>query len=363
MARYEIWLTTDTGRRLALLDDVLWMQATRVVSDIGQLNLGVKPSFDLAWLAPDQMVQVWRAPTGGRLALWRAYFLRAWRFETQGSVERLTLRGSDANDLLRRRVVAYATDTSEGAKSTTEADDLIKEVIDENMVSCATTARNWSALSVQVDLSDGPSLDKNVGWRQVDNVLRDVSKASYAAGTEVFYDVVESDVGQDSISLQFRTYTGQPGQDLTSRGALFSQDRRNLVDPYYEVDYSAEVNYVYGLGQGEGSDRTTQEVSDAGRIAASAWNRCEAIADARNESTDNGTREAARAVLTEGRPRRRAGGKVLDTEGVRFGRDWQWGDKVTFKYREEFDCIVRAVVLSLGGDGKETVQARLDYEE
>ena len=156
---------------------------------------------------------------------------------------------------------------------------------------------------------------------------------------------------------------GFPGQDLTSRGALFSQHRRNLVDPYYEEDYGSEVNYVYGLGQGEGSDRTTQEVSDAARIAASAWNRCEAIADARNESTDNGVREAARAALTEGRPRRRAGGKILDTAAVRFGRDWHWGDKVRFTYRGEFDCIVRAVVLSLNGEGQETVQARLDYEE
>ena len=363
MAKYEVWLTTDTGKRLALLDGVLWMQATRVANAIGRLNLGVRPSFDTTWLKRDRLVQVWRRPEGGPLSLWRAYFLRGWRFETQGSVERLTLNGADANDLLRRRVVAYAAGTSQGKKTATEADDLMKEVVDENMVSCGTAARNWSLLSVQMDLTLGPQLNKAVAWRTLQNVLKDLNKASRAAGTEVFYDVVAATVESDSISFQFRTKTGQPGQDLTDRGALFSEARRNLVDPYYDIDYGAEVNYVYGLGQGEGSDRNTQEVSDTDRINASTWNRCEAIADARNEDTDNGVREAARAALIEGRPIRRAGGKVLDTQAARFGLDWQWGDKVTFRYRDEFDCIIRAVTLSLDGNGTETIQARLDYED
>jgi len=363
MATYEVWLTTDTGKRLALLNDILWMQATRVTNSIGRLNLGVKPTFDMTWLKRDRLVQVWRGVTGGKLGLWRTYFLRGWRFETQGSVERLTLNGPDVNDLLRRRVVAFATDTSQGKKSATEADDLMKDIVDENMVSCGTAARNWSNLSVQTDATAGPQLNKSVAWRRIETVLSDLSKASYVAGTEVFYDIVAVSASADSISLEFRTKTGQPGQDLTAKGALFSQARRNLVRPYYDVDYSDEINYVYGLGQGEGSDRNTQEVTDQDRIDASIWNRCEAIADARNESTDNGVREAARTALAEGRPRRRAGGKVLDTEAVRFGRDWNWGDKVTFSYREEFDCVIRAVTLSLGGDGRETIQARLDYEE
>ena len=121
MAGYEIWLTTDTGKRLALLDDVLWMQATRVANAIGRLSLGVKPSFDLGQLVRDRLIQVWRRPTGGQLSLWRVYFLRGWRFETQGSVEELRLKGPDVNDLLRRRIVAFAAGTSQAEKTATEA--------------------------------------------------------------------------------------------------------------------------------------------------------------------------------------------------------------------------------------------------
>jgi len=360
MARYEFWLTSDTGTRLALLNP-LWISATRVANAIGRLNLGVAPDFDPAWLRRDRIVQVWRGPPDGALALWRPYFVRGWRYEMQGNVERLTINGADGNDLLRRRVVAYATDTSQGKKAAKEADDLAKEIVDENMVSASTSARNWSSLSVQADLTLGPQLNRTVSWRNVAKALADIAKAAKAAGTEVFYDVAAR-ASQSSISFVFVTKTGQPGQDLTGRGALFSKARRNLEEPYYDVDYGDEVNYVYGLGQGEGSDRNTQEVSDSDRINASAWNRCEGVADARSEKTDNGVREEARRALTEGEPVIRAGGRILDTEGVRFGRDWNWGDKVRFAYRGEFDAIIRTVTLSLGGDGRETIQGRLDYE-
>ena len=53
----------------------------------------------------------------------------------------------------------------------------------------------------------------------------------------------------------------------------------------------------------------------------------------------------------------------LDTRGTRFGRDWNFGDKVVARYRGfEFDAIIRAVTISVNGQGEETVQARLEWE-
>ena len=143
---------------------------------------------------------------------------------------------------------------------------------------------------------------------------------------------------------------------------VFDQARGNLQTPSLEYDYTEEVNYVYSGGQGEESDRNIQQVYDSTRYGVSQWNRCEAFTDARNEEEDDGVREAGRAALEEGRPRQRFSGVPIDTAATRFGKDWNWGDKVRARYRdEEFDAIIWAVSISRDDSG-ETIQARLDYE-
>ena len=54
----------------------------------------------------------------------------------------------------------------------------------------------------------------------------------------------------------------------------------------------------------------------------------------------------------------------VDTQGTRFGRDWDFGDKVRARYRgQEFDAIIRSVVLSMDDSGQETIRAKLEYED
>jgi hypothetical protein len=370
---YEIYLTTDTGLRIALLDNILDLTAARAVNAIGGFSLDLPSSFDTRLIVPDRQVQVWRAPEGGRLSLWRSYFIRKWRFQTRGSEQSLTISGPDVNDLLRRRIVARYAGSAEAA-ITDAADDMMKTVVTNAIADGTNPApdagtRIWSDLSVAGDLSDGPSLTKAFAWSTLltsngGGVLPSIAKAAKQAGTEVFFDIVPDSISSTSISFEFRTYTGQPGADRTSLGAVFDQERGNLEDPFLEYDYSEEVTYVYAGGQGEGEARNIQQVYDTTRYSASAWNRCEVFADARIQTTDNGVREAGRVALQEGRPRRRFGGTPVDTSGFRFGRDWNYGDKVRARYRGlEFDAIVRAVTISLDGDGRETIQARLDYED
>jgi hypothetical protein len=363
MALYEIWLTADTGSRIALLDNVVQLEMTRVVNGIGSTRLEIPASFDTSLIVPDRMLQIWRAPTGGNLALWRPYFLRFWRYETRGAEETIIIGGPDCNDLLRRRIVAYAAGESESTKTADFADDIMREVVDENMVSATDTDRNWSALSVAAELSAGPSLTRSFAWKNVLKVLQDLNKASRAAGTEVFFDVIVSSVTGSSISSQFRTATGQPGQDVRDR-VIFDQERGNLAAPFLEYDYQKELNYVYGLGQGVEDVREQQTASDTARIDISQFGRMEGYADARNQDAANGVREKARALLAVGEPIRRFGSVPLDTEGTRFGRDWNFGDRIRTRYRgQEFDAIVRAVQISLNDSGAETIRARLEYED
>lgn len=369
---YDIILTDDKGLHLESLNNALWWQAARNLNRIGHLQMGLPATFDDTLLRVDRMVQIWRQPPGGRLALWRVYFIRGWRLEHGGSRELLTLWGPDTNDLLRRRIVAHYAGSSESEYTATEADNLMKDLVsyavaDGTNPAPSAGSRVWTNFDEAADLTDGPQLDKACAWRPLltnsgGGVLSALHEESVVAGTEVFFDVVVSSVSPSSIAFEFRTYTGQPGRDMTDR-VVFDQEDRNLQDPFIQYDYTEEINYVYGGGQGEEAEREIQQVYDAARYNASRWNRCEGFADARDQKTDNGVREAARALLEASRPRITAGGIPVDTAGTRFGRDWDIGDRVRMRYRRRaFDCLVRSVVLRMNDAGHERVEARLEYE-
>lgn len=371
MAVYEIWLTSDSGVRLAQLSTFQRLAASQVVNKPGWFSLRMLRSFDTNLILPDRMVQIWRAPRGGRLGLWRVYFLRKWTFETQGSDEILTLEGPDVLDLLRRRIVA-AFAGSPQANKTAVADDMMKAIVTESISDAyaptpTAGTRVWANLSIQADLSAGPTLTKSFSFDKLLNesgqgALGTLAQASREAGTEVFFDIVPSVVSSNSITFQFQTFTGQPGQDVSDR-VVFDQQRGNMRNPRLTYDYTTEENYIYAAGQEQGAARNVQQVYDSARYGASVWNRCEGFADARNQAADNGVREAGRARLEEGRPKVTFTATPVDIEGTRFGRDWNFGDKVTARYRNvEFGTIIRAVTIAVDENGKEQIQAKLDFQ-
>ncbi len=368
---YELWLTNDSGLRLAQLDTALGLTASRADDKVAWFSLNVPSSFDINLIKPDNMFQVWRAPLGGRLGLWQVYFLRKWTFSTQGSKETIVLEGPDVKDLLRRRIVAAYAASAQARKTAMAADDMMKEVVTESLadgvdpVPSAGT-RVWANLSVGADVSLGPSITKSFPFDYLltpsgNGVLTVLAKAAREAGTEVWYDIVPNVVSSNSITFKFITYINQPGQDVSDR-VVFSQDRGNLQEPSLTYDYSEEENYIYAAGQGEETSRNVQQVYDTTRYGASIWNRCEGFADARNQNSDNGVREAGRSQLEEGRPKISFTANLIDTEGTRFGRDWDYGYKVKTKYKNiEFSSIIRAVTISVDSKG-EKISARAEYE-
>lgn len=362
MANYEFWLTTEGGTRHTLLDNHLGCTFSRVANEVGWLSMRLPESFDTDLIKLDRMIQVWRAPTGGRLSLYRTYFIRRWTYATDGDVQQLEIAGPDFNDLLSRRINAYFANEVETTVSD-YADDLMCDLVTNNLGASAGTGRVLSRFTVGVSPSTGPALEQAIAWQNVLKVLQDINKASREAGNEVFFDVTE-DVSATAIAAEFHTYGGQPRTDLTRLGVLFAQYQGNLVNPSLTFDYSDEANYIYGLGQGVNDLRWVQEITDADRAGAAPWNRREALADARSCQTTNCIREVARAGLNEGRPVKRLIANLVDTSGCRFGRDWNWGDKVRAAYRGfEFDAIIRAVTISLDENGKETVDVQPEFRE
>jgi hypothetical protein len=361
---YELWLADDQGNRKLLVDDFLSLNATKVDGDKGVITVELKGNFDDSLLNKDWQWHLWRAPSGGTLSLFDAYLIRKVTYQTVGSEETILVKGYDGKDIIDRRIVAYAAGTDE-ANKTDAADDMMKEIVEENLGATAAGDRDMSALfSIQADVSAGPTLTKRFAWRNQLDVLQDLQEASRAEGTEVFFDVVPIP-SATTLSWDFRTATGQPGADLTSGAnqVVFDQERGNMRDPSYSPDWTDERNYVYGLGQGEGDDREQQDVEDTTSTAESFWSRAEAYADARLEEEANGVREEARALLEKRRAQIFFSATPVDTRGTRFGRDWNWGDKVIARYRGlEFEAIIRAVMISVREGTGETINARLEYE-
>lgn len=373
MADYEIILTNDKGLPLADLSRFTSLEATRVANGIGPFAISHPLSFDERLLRPDNMVQIWRQPPNATAYLWRTYFIRRWKFSTQGSQDSVLITGPDVNDLLRRRIVAAYVGNAKAAK-TDYADDMMKAFVSESQTTEAILfasypgSRAWADLSVAGDLSLGPSLTKSFPYSYLlstsgEGVLSNIAAtAKENDGTDLFFDIVPNIVTGSSIDFIFRTYTGQPGQDVSDR-VTFEQSAGNMINPELEYDYSAEQNFVYAGGQGEEADREVQYAHDAARWGLSQWNRCEGWVEATNESTDVGVYDAANAALNAGRPIVRFTAQPVDTEGTRFGVDWDFGYRVTAKYRNrEFTPVIFTVALSVGDNG-ETIQARLDFAE
>ena len=368
---YELRLTTDSGVYLQTLNNFHWLQASRTVNRIGHLTLRVPWTFDDKLIKPDRMIQVWRAAPGGPMKLFRPYLIRKWRFLTGArGAEYAYIWGVCPNDLLRRRIVAYYAGESEARASATEADDLMKDIVTNAIADGSAPAptagtRVWSDLSVAGDRTAGPQLTKDFAWQPLltpsgTGVLPALSEAAKEAGTEVFFDVEVASVSTSGIAFEFRTYTDQPGMDMTEKTRF--DKARSMNEPYLEYDHTTEQNYIYAGGQGVEDDREVQQVYDAALYNVSQWNRCEGFEYATNQSAANGVREAGRARLKDGRPVKRFSGEPKDTEATRFGLHWNWGDKVRARYRnEEFDAIIKAVVLHMS-HGVESISARMEYE-
>lgn len=364
-AQYEIWLARDDGTRIGYVDSYESLEYTIVANDVGACKLVLPGTVDRTLYAVDRRLEVWRQPDGGALAQESFFFIRHLRDLTDGNgVRRLEVNGVDGNYLLDGRIVAYAVGSAQ-ADQTNEIDDLMKAVVRENLGSTATdTTRDLTAagLTVMADVALGTSITKASSRRNVLELLRDLGDAARTAGTQVYFRIVQT----SATALEFRTYTGQPGIDRTltaGRSAiLIGVEFGNLAEPALDEDYADEVGYAYAGGQGEGADRVIQTASDTARTGRSLWGRREAFADARNESATAGVTAAANALLAERRPRRRFSGKLLDVPGTQYGRDWNWGDKVTASYAGlQFDCTVRAVRVSVTADGDD-VDARLEVE-
>lgn len=365
MSNWEIWLDDPFGNRLLQLDRTEGFSLTRIVNNIGAFVLNLPWDFDSKLIKLDGLVEFWRSPEGGALKWVGTGMVRRHKFHDDNGKDVLTLGGVDAIDLLRRRIVAYAADST-GSLQTDNADDIMKAIVKQNLGANAVAARNLTALgfTVDVDLHAAPSITMGFSWKNVLEVLQNLANASAQNGVELFFDLIPVLITSTQIGFNFRTFTGQPGKNHTYPNGInpvqFGKEWGNLGAAELEIDYGEEINYVYVGGDGEDEARTIVELSDPTRVGASPYNRCETFTDARNNSGSS-LYSKGNNELIAGNPKRRFQGELLDTEQTRYGINWEFGDKVSATYLgNQFNGIIRGVSFSVNSDGVESLSAKME---
>lgn len=389
MAIYTPWLTRDDGQRLAPLDRHYGFSYVKKLNGAGWFSIAIPDTLSISpdvlvsdSLQVDRQVQFWRESNSQQQpAADFVGFLRKWSFKTTGGGDTtITLRGPDQNELLARRIVAYAAGT-EQAKTTADSagdfhiDGSMVDIVRENMGASATdTDRDLSANGFSVRFTNDrvptPEAERAFAWREIPRILTDLNQTSRTLGTEIYPNVFVNGVDADgTVVFEFSALDNAPGGDrswtadgVVSKSSVFGLRWGNLVDPELEFDYSKEINYVYVGGPGEGIDRQIVEVSDATRVNASIWNRREKFVDARNETNTAQMTAKGNDMLNRGRPIVRFNGKIMSTEQTPYG-EWGLGTRVTIEYQQfKFNGIVRNVHVVVDANGVETVTSNVEWE-
>lgn len=364
--KFEIWLADDRGSRIQTLNDVVRFDYTRTVNAVGAYSVTVPADFNSELLQPGYRIEFWYQSPDSTMP--RADFvglIESYDYTRDNNgLRRLEIGGSDMNAILRHRIVAYDSASSQASKSDA-ADDMMKEIVRENLGSSATdTDRQLSStyFRVAADFGLGPTVRKAFSRRNVLEVLQEIADAAYEKGTAIYFDVVRT----GRVSFEFRTYKDQPGSDRRARQVanpvIVGSSRGNLLQPHLTIDYSNEKNVVYVGGQGAGAARMVREREDTTRSTRGIFSRREEWKDQRQTNDNNYLDDAGDAELDQRLPVKRFTGVLLDTKQYQYGLDWFLGDRCTVdEFGLQFDVLVKNIYVRVGEDSSIEIISRLEW--
>jgi len=362
MAEYRIHLLRDDFTKLAVYTNFVSIRTVQTANAVGSFDIVFPKSFNKQWLAPDRIIEIYRS--GPDVPEYRHFsgLLRKWYWgSASDGTETLNLVGTDWNDLLKRRVVAYAKGTA-GADKSGHIDNVIKAYVRENLGASAGAGRSLAScgLVVQSDTSKGSTVTASHEYTNLLQAIQDVSDDATDLSEQVFFWIEH--VGKNIV--EFRTNVGFMGQNRTQTSSplYFGEDLGNLINPRTSYDYTDEVNFVYVSGRGEGEERVIETVSEDDWIAASRWNRRESYTSKADSQTSSELSSAGQSKLAEGAPTRRVTGEIKDIKLTRLGRDWNFGDQVWYQHAGgTFPVIIASLDVTVD-DTQEIVRAALDTQ-
>lgn len=346
-----LWYETYNGAKLWPLQGVQSVEYALVYGDVSMLVVETAAPIERV---KDRRITVYRQGVREITALLN-------RFDTKTSdlgQSDYSTYGSGPNSFLQNRIVNDYSGSA-GAKKTGLAGDMMGDIVTEQMLDAVDSQRYIPNMTVWPS-TFGPSVSDSFAWQKVLSTLQGLQTTSRANNNEVFFAVVPN----TNSTYQFRTYTGQPGNDRTRFNAIvFSQDWGNLSEPKLSFDYSNESNAIYAGGQGTESARIVEEVNDFDAQISGAVSRRERFYSVPMGSTVAEVQAAGQSALSKYRPQLSFSGTILSTPQTPYGGllGWKLGDRVPVRHDGySFEAIVRAVSVKVDNTGKETIKARVE---
>jgi hypothetical protein len=302
---------------------------------VGVLETTLPLSFNTSFLLEDARIGVWRAINGRPPYLDNGAIFQI-RYIDYGPTS-VFIRAYHANNLIDRRIIAYAAGSTYTTKGPDFADDLIKEFVNQNMLAgivgadrdgVETYADVSAYLSKQADLGQGATVSKSGSRRNLLDVCTDLAQASTTAGTYLTFEVF----APSESTFELRTYATQRGVDRrvgTANPVILSSQRGNLTDSHLVIDYTETANFITAGGQGEEADRLIGTAFDATRASVSPFGRRERFRDATNVASQAAVDDEADSSLRAGRPLILFTGELVETPALTRGIDFDLGDMVT----------------------------------
>jgi len=348
--------------------------------EVGSLVLDIPENMGASiekYLEEDGIFEIYREYFGEKKLLFnKRWFLGLWRYKRDESgIKYLRIRCLGCNNIIDRRIVYYSPTDSEATIDSVEADDAIKGIMRENFGSLAESYRDISNyLLIEGDLGLAPQIDfDGFSYQKVLPLLRSICDASYSAGTYLTFDVTWK---PEANKYVFSTYVNQLGVNKGIYGQktlyLTVPDERDGINSgglsyaSVAVDGIDRRTAVYAGGQmvtyNEGLDteyeeRTIKEAYDQEKIDRTPFGLWEDWQDARETADDDAIQEVANSRLEDWKTKIVVNGHMSDAFTRFFGREFDYGDIVAFKYRNKaYDVHIDKVMFTLEGTGKKVIQ-------
>lgn len=373
------------------ISDFYALDLVRTANAPGAFTLSLPSDyFDIYRFTADWMVEVWRKPDAGALALdgETLWFTRKIRVER----DRVLLSGHDTTGLLARRCVVWLPQDNAVSGTLTQGyktavpDYALAQLFNENFSTFTDNAYGQATLGVTGPAIPNPpgdfpgsifgsvpsrsgvvgglpfapaAIDRampndgsrmgvtlnvastvtasefDVAMQNVLTAMQEVAATAAAAGFPIYFDLVYTPdpTGGRIGSMNYRTWYHQRG---TARNDLaIGPDYGNLENPVLELDFENEATWMHITGNQDAlGSQVVAGVYNPLTFNRSLFYPIEAVADYGQDNTANqdGMISYGKAQLYEHRAVSRLTGDFIQTPNARFGVHYRYGDKLTARW-------------------------------
>jgi len=370
---YELILTNPQGEKLVELPKYVSCEYARKHNDIGSLVLVLPANeYDISLfvvgreLRVDNRIEVWRKANEHSplyMDMETPWFIRKFTKRTSMDGEKIyIIEAVDSIEILDRRIIPY----NEGNEDLTAdkvdyADDMIKEIMDENFGAAAADANRDLSDWILIDdpLSLAPSIRKSFSRKNVLTTFKEIAESSYEQGTPLVFDLVYF---PDSKLFMLRTYTDQRGVDRTVTSGInplvVGLQYGTTADIEIEYNHMDSRNYIYAGGQAVGLIRAVSEASDDLDIARSPFNRRELFVNKSDTDDADELEDEAEHAVQENRWKINFSGTLVNISSAQYGIDYKYGDKITVEdENDRYDVFIDACSVKIDKNGEDVAIA------